>query len=279
MLAMSSEIWRPLLDVDEAGLSRARVQAHSAVQWLARAARAYIPVRPNDGHTNFGWSDRFGGFVTHALPDGARLGLKVTDLALTVLERADGDAANMLPLDGCSDAQARAWLGRQMAAKGLDPSALDDPSPYRVPALANGAVYAVAGLANLLGELAVWYSNANAALGASRQGVIHHNLEAPPVRAWPHHFDLDTLVTIAPGRTTGIGFSPGDDFYDEPYFYAVSIQHPMSPRCRRCRRSVIGVRPPSPPRSRGPAGSSRQRIKSVRSRLSCARQSRSPSRS
>jgi hypothetical protein len=219
MLAMSSEIWRPLLDVDEAGLSRARVQAHSAVQWLARAARAYIPVRPNDGHTNFGWSDRFGGFVTHALPDGARLGLKVTDLALTVLERADGDAANMLPLDGCSDAQARAWLGRQMAAKGLDPSALDDPSPYRVPALANGAVYAVAGLANLLGELAVWYSNANAALGASRQGVIHHNLEAPPVRAWPHHFDLDTLVTIAPGRTTGIGFSPGDDFYDEPYFY------------------------------------------------------------
>jgi hypothetical protein len=27
------------------------------------------------------------------------------------------------------------------------------------------------------------------------------------------------LVTIAPGRTTGIGFSPGDDFYNEPYFY------------------------------------------------------------
>jgi hypothetical protein len=44
-------------------------------------------------------------------------------------------------------------------------------------------------------------------------------LEVPPVRCWPHHFDLDTLVTIAPGRTTGIGFSPGDEFYNEPYFY------------------------------------------------------------
>ena len=49
--------------------------------------------------------------------------------------------------------------------------------------------------------------------------MLEPNLEAPPVRVWPHHFDLDTLVTIAPGRTAGIGFSPGDDFYNEPYFY------------------------------------------------------------
>jgi hypothetical protein len=216
---MSSAIWHRLIDVDEAGLSRARVQAHSAVQWLARAARAYIPARPNDGHTSLGWSDGFRGFVTHALPDGVRLGLKVTDLTLTVLGHAGGDATNMLPLDGCDDAQVRAWLGRQLAARGLDPSALDDASPYEVPALANGAVYAATGLANLLGVLAVWYSNANAALRASRLDVLERNLEAPPVRVWPHHFDLDTLVTIAPGRTAGIGFSPGDDFYNEPYFY------------------------------------------------------------
>jgi hypothetical protein len=39
------------------------------------------------------------------------------------------------------------------------------------------------------------------------------------VRCWPHHFDLDTLVTVAPGRTSGIGFEPGDEHYDEPYFY------------------------------------------------------------
>ena len=102
-----------------------------------------------------------------------RLGLKVT-----VLEHAGGDAAIMLPLDGCDDAQVRAWLGRQMAARGLDPSALDDPSPYEVPALANGAVYAVAELANLLGVLAVWYSNANAALDAGRLDVLKRNLEA-----------------------------------------------------------------------------------------------------
>jgi hypothetical protein len=219
MMVTSSVVWHHLIGVDEAGLNRARVQTHSAAQWLARAARAYIPARPDDGHTNFGWNDVFGGFITHALPDGTRLGLKVTDLTLTVLEHTGADATIMLPLGGCSDAQVRAWLGRQMAARGLNPHALDEPAPYEAPALANGALYEATELANFLGVLAVWYSNANAALGACRLDMIKKELEVPPVRCWPHHFDLDTLVTIAPGRTTGVGFSAGDGFYNEPYFY------------------------------------------------------------
>src|ERR1700722_1817007 len=150
MMVMSSVVWHHLIGVDAAGLRRARVQTHSAAQWLARAALASIPARPDDGHTNFGWSDTFGGFVTHALPDGARLGLKVTDLTLAVLDHAGADTAIMLPLDGCSDAQVRAWLGRGMAAGGLDPYALDNPTPYEMPAIANGAVYEAAELANLL---------------------------------------------------------------------------------------------------------------------------------
>ncbi len=44
-------------------LHDARLQAHYAAQWLARAARAYIPPRPHDGHTNLGWDDAFGGLV------------------------------------------------------------------------------------------------------------------------------------------------------------------------------------------------------------------------
>jgi hypothetical protein len=93
-MVMSSVIWHPLVGVDEAGLSMARVQTHSAAQWLARAAFAYIPARPNDSHTNLGWNDLFGGFVTHALPDGARLGLRVTDLTLTVLQHAGAGTTN-----------------------------------------------------------------------------------------------------------------------------------------------------------------------------------------
>jgi hypothetical protein len=216
---MNSVNWHRLHGVDRAQLHAARVHAHFAAQWLARAARAYIPARADDDHTNLGWDDALAGFVTHALPDGARLGLRLADVTLAVLEGEGANPSGMLPLDGCGDAQARAWLGRQMAARGLDPDALDAPSPYEMPAPGSVAVYAAVALAEFLGMLAAWYSNANAALGAVRTDIIARHLDAPPVRCWPHHFDLDTLVTVAPGRTTGVGFSPGDDFYDEPYFY------------------------------------------------------------
>jgi hypothetical protein len=216
---MSSVSWHQLHGLDHGLLSKARVQAHVATQWLARVALAYVSARPNDSHTNLGWDDRIGGFVTHALPDGARFALRVADLTLLVLNDAGADPSNTLALDGRRDTEARVWLGLLVAARRLDPHALDAPPPYQMPAPASGAVYTAAALADGLRALAMWFSNANAALGATRLDIIKRNLDAPPVRCWPHHFDLDSLVELGPGRTTGIGFSPGDHFYDEPYFY------------------------------------------------------------
>lgn len=56
--------WRPLRGVDRGHLREARLRAHHAMQWLARAARACIPARPDDAHTNLGWDDRLDGFTT-----------------------------------------------------------------------------------------------------------------------------------------------------------------------------------------------------------------------
>src|SRR5262249_57756656 len=70
-----------------------------------------------------------------------------------------------------------------------------------------------------LAALVTWFTNADVALGTIRVEVAARGLDAPPVRCWPHHLDLDTLVTVAPGCTTGVGFEPGDESYDEPYFY------------------------------------------------------------
>ena len=204
-------------------LAAARLQAHHAAQWLARMARAHIPARPDDRHTNLGWDDHFKGFFTHLLPDGARLGLRLVDLTLEFFD-SSGAVKETFALDGRSDAEAREWLGRNAQAHGLAPAALDAPLPYAVPPHQGGEVYSAAALAQPLGALATWYSNANAELTEVCRHVARHGLSAPPVRCWPHHFDLDTLVPVAPGRTIGVGFAPGDDYYDEPYFY-VSL-HP-----------------------------------------------------
>ncbi len=208
--------WRALGVFDGARLGAARLQAHHAAQWLARAARAHIMALPDDGHTNLGWDHAFGGLVTHAQPDGTMLGLRVADLTLVLLGAAGAKPIDALSLAGRRDTDARDWLGRLAQMRGLDPTKLDATLPYELPARP-GDAYTVDAAA--LGALATWFANANAALGAIREHLIARGIKTPPVRCWPHHFDLDTLVTVAPGRTTGVGFEPGDAYYDEPYFY------------------------------------------------------------
>ena len=200
------------------------MQAYYAAQWLARAARAYIPPRPDDGHTNLGWDDGFDGFTTHPLAEDTRLGLRISDLTLALLQ--NGRIAASFALNGRSEAEAREWLGKQMQTLNFSPAAVDAPLPYVLPPhrLAQGACYDAAGLAEPLCELAAWYANGFCALGAIMQRLVARGLPAPEVRCWPHHFDLDCLTPVASGAagtapTMGAGFSPGDHYYDEPYFY------------------------------------------------------------
>ena len=218
--------WIPLRGIDQRRLKDARLQAHYAVQWLARFARAYVPPQRDDGHTNLGWDSALSGFTTHPLKDGTWLSLKVPDLTLA-LHIGDGRTrVQSFSLGGCGDAQARRWLGEQLGARGLDAHALDVPAPYEMPAhaVSQGAVYGPAGLTDALAELAAWFGNAGLSLGSIQGQMMGRKLVASPVRCWPHHFDLATLITL-PARSAGaigsigVGLSPGDEYYEEPYFY------------------------------------------------------------
>src|SRR6478672_4865184 len=122
-------IWQSLPRANFMYLHAARLQAHYAAQWLARTARAYVPVRPHDGHTSLGWDDAFGGLITHPLPDGSRLGLRIADLTLAFLDVHP----QRLPLDGRADPEVRTWLGGHIAARNLVVGKLDAPSPYDMP--------------------------------------------------------------------------------------------------------------------------------------------------
>ena len=230
---MMDSDWRPLGGVDHRALSEARLQAHYGVQWLARAARAYIPARPDDGHTNLGWDDARDGLTTHRLPGGVRLGLSISALTLALL---DADTVrSSLALPGRTDSEARAWLGGEMQALQCDPSALDAPSPWEMPAhpIANGAPYDSGGVADARAELAAWFANADRALNRIRSGYAasYPSMTASPVRCWPHHFDIATLMVLEGGdpehaRSVNAGLSPGDGSYDEPYFYVSPWPYP-----------------------------------------------------
>ena len=217
---MDRSRWRNITGFDRARLSEARLTAHYAAQWLARIARGYILPRADDVHTNLGWSDSQRALTSHELPGGGSAGLRIPELTLVLWEEGSG-GAQAFPLEGRRDDDVRKWLGDRLRRMGLDPAALDAPLPYQMPAHAIGssAPYAARALAEPLAELATWFGNADLALGEARQHLLARGVDAPPVCLWPHHFDLDSLIQLGEGRTIGAGFSPGDDYYDEPYFY------------------------------------------------------------
>jgi hypothetical protein len=224
--------WRPLRGVDQGRLNEARSQAHYALQWLGRAGTAYVPEEPDYGHTNLGWDDALDGFATHPFKGGARLGLKIPDLTL-VLRRGEGTAhTQTLPLNGRSNAEVRLWLGEQLGALDLDASALDAALSYEIPShpIATGAKYDAAGLVDGLAEVAAWFANADASLRHVHRRLTEQKFAPSPLRCWPHHFDLATLITLSARKSesgyVGAGFSPGDNHYDEPYFYVSVYPNP-----------------------------------------------------
>lgn len=230
---MSAGGWRPVGGVDLARLSEARLQAHYAVQWLARAARAFVPPMDNDAHTNLGWNDTLSGFTTHPFSNAAQLALDVSGLMLIVLDSRGVRTAYAYTMDGRSNRDIRAWLGKTIAAFGLNVNKLDAPGPYEMPGhpIGAGAPYSVASLGDALSELTAWYSDANAVLSETRDYFAARGLRAPAVRCWPHHFDLDSLMTLAgDSGSVGAGFSPGDEYYNEPYFYVGFPENAAPPR-------------------------------------------------
>jgi hypothetical protein len=226
---MSGTQWRGVEGVDHGLLREARLQAHYAVQWLARAARAYATPRPDDGHTNLGWDDALGALTTHPLPQRMVLGLDLASLTLNLWDGPENASTQALSLEGHRDADVRDWLGGQLGARGLDPAALDVPLPYQIPdhPLAHGVPYSAAENRAALVELVAWYANANSILSEVQQEIVARGMAAPSVRCWPHHFDLDSLIALGPpARTVGLGFCPGDEYYDQPYFYISAYPPP-----------------------------------------------------
>ncbi len=114
------------------------------------------------------------------------------------------------------------WLQQEISKLGADGSKivfLDYP-PDDFPAhpLAHGAFFD-ASQKLALRELADYYISAHRLL----QTIVTTNENASAIHIWPHHFDIATLITLPGSKnanplTVGVGLSPGDISYQEPYW-------------------------------------------------------------
>ena len=223
--------WDHLSNIDPKALWEARLQAHHAVQWVARAASANIMPMPGDTQFNMGWDRDRGALLSHELrgrSERLRVGLAVATMRLLVLRGTI--VSDYFVLDGRTHADAGAWLDRILSAAGFA-LASGATLPYAIPAhpVGDGAAYASGPQRDEFAVLANWYACADDVLSD-----VHSRLPqgaASPLRCWPHEFDIATLWTLGDGdRQTkpsiDIGLSPGDRCFAQPYFYVLPWPQP-----------------------------------------------------
>lgn len=228
---MSASNWLRLGTVKPRDLESARLQLHYAAQLVASVGKTLLAPQPDDSHPNLGWSHPRGALVGRETPDptALRAALNVGALELSLLGPDDQPVAT-LALDCRSMEEAKRWLASALTKAGVDvPQAGLTPTGYEIPdhPLAHEGRFS-RGPGVDLGEMARWFANGTDAMIR----VVERSGIESPVRCWPHHFDVGALLVLesaadgSVAKSVGIGLSPGDGSYAEPYWYVSPWPYP-----------------------------------------------------
>jgi hypothetical protein len=227
---MSEKSWQTLGAPAPTKLVDARLQLHHAAQLAAAAGATFLEPRPDDSHPNLGWDDELEALVGRRIPGPPpfQVGIELAERRLLLLD-SGRRTSESFDLNGRSLAEAAAWLQGAIARTDVSVPAAGASVPgYELPEhpVAKGAAFCAD--PDACAELARWFANGEAILSD-----LSPRLEgASDVRVWPHHFDLATLVVVESekdgslAKSIGVGFSPGDDSYPEPYWYVSPWPYP-----------------------------------------------------
>ncbi|NNE20182.1 MAG: hypothetical protein HKN10_17070, partial [Myxococcales bacterium] len=216
--------WKTLGAIPPDRFPEARLELHWAAQLLSAPGLSLLPAEKDFSHTNLGWDFELG--VLSGRPVGSglrRAGLVFGGLELAVLDGERGRSS--MRLAGHTLQQALSWLGRELIGDDTHLALPQHDMPSH--AVVEGGVFSDAQVPER-GELGAWFANAFRLI----RGAVADEASASPVRCWPHHFDVASLITLDEGadaeeaRSIGVGFSPGDGSYDQPYFYVTPWPYP-----------------------------------------------------
>lgn len=211
-------------------LPHTREQLHCIAQVIASVPRLLATPQDDWGHQAFDWDEDRGALFSVEIPGDApfRVGLRIAD-ATALVVGADGSEVASQPANGLSIDELFAWLTSQTVARtgsALPKPLIEAEDGLPEPCVA-GQIFDLADNA-ALAELARYYTNSNPIL----EEIVATNENAAPVRTWPHHMDMATLISLDPGqdpetaRSISFGMQPGDGSYAEPYYYSSPWPYP-----------------------------------------------------
>lgn len=225
-----TDTWKTSTSVTPAKLIDASLELHWATQFLASVGQTFAEAQDDDSHRAMEWDPGRQAFVSAPIagPYPIRVGLRPEDLTLLLLDRTS-EALGSLPLAGKTRDEGYEWLTLALASyMGGAPAVIERPE-YEIPE-------------HPVGErtpFSARYQKEHRALAALYGGaaeileeLVKGRDDAAPVRCWPHHFDLATLITIASDSdgtatsTVGVGLAPMGGGYESWYWYVTPWPYP-----------------------------------------------------
>jgi hypothetical protein len=225
--------WETLGAVEPRLLTDARLQMHWAAQAASAVGKLLGVPQPDFSQQSFQWLEgpRCLAQAPIAGRKSFRSALRFDPPSLAFLAE-DGSSLHEFPLHGRTLDEAYAWV-RDTAQDLLSsplPGELERGEGLPAHPVAEGAKFEVRSQAPF-SELGRYYAGTSRLLTA----ITARRPEASPARCWPHHFDFATLLKLDDGgdpesaRSVGVGFSPGDGSYAEPYYYVTPWPYPADP--------------------------------------------------
>lgn len=228
-----------MFSVDVKSLAPARLLCHLACQWPSKAARANLAAESDDSHSNLGWHGDHQALVSHFLDPERHLQLGFGFSNQSLLWLVNDTVQDSLSLHSATETSAKDWVDSRLESAKLQTTE-HAVMPYDLNIEARYSEFATLGAgAAVLGE---WYDYGLQGMQALVEQHRPVCVVPPSVRCWPHHFDLGALFVLEAGdpetaRSIGVGLSPGDESFHEPYFYCSPYPAP----------DVEALRPPVAP--------------------------------
>ena len=222
--------WQPPRKTAVEKLTDTRHALHFAAQAAANLGRLYGKDPGDYSHISLRWLPAEAALASELVEaEGGRLraALRFDPLEWVLLD-GEGAPLKTLPLAGRSLGVLETDIRAVLAAHGLDAAKYTLKPPFETEdhPLKHGTEFQPERDAEARRELAAYYDGAERMLQSLR---MEYDLSALP-RCWPHHFDYALLITLGgsgeQARTIGLGMSPGDHYYDQPYFYATPWPYP-----------------------------------------------------
>jgi hypothetical protein len=194
--------------------ARARKEALNIVQWAARVANSFVPVNaPERLLLKFSLHDA--ALTTQPFEHDITFEIRLPTLEMQFRENGIR-VPHVFDPEERSPAEVEAWLLVELLHRGLDRSSFTNSLPYTIPDLLMGDAedYSPQSCAQGLADLAAWFRGAAIALQAAAPAITGSNVD---IACSPEALTLTCLSNRH--SSTYLGFSPGNDEIQEPFFF------------------------------------------------------------